>query len=257
MLLGPPRQVGEAGIVRPFRPADDSAQRDPLLVRRNGDRDPAVVAAVLVGPGHLVEILRRRAGSAVAGSAEEGAVRRELDHLLRRHVERSIDHGGLDQATFACLLAVLEGKQQAPERVQPGVGVTDAIRLEGKHVRVSGQPGEPRRVLDDERERGQVPPWAVESEARHAQHDQIGSLAPQRLEVEAQLVQHSRRVVLDHDVTRRDEAAHQIDATLVTQVDRHALLVRVECGKDRTSLPVPILRLGHAAHQSGSIGVGR
>ena len=141
--------------------------------------------------------------------------------------------------------------------MQPGVGVTDAIRLEGKHVRVSGQPGEPRGVLDDERERRQVPPWAVEPEARHAQHDQIGSLAPQRLEFETQLVQHSWRVVLDHDVTRRDEPAHQIDATLVTQIDRHALLVRVERGKDRPSLPELILRLGHAAHQAGSIGAGR
>jgi hypothetical protein len=106
---------------------------------------------------------------------------------------------------------------------------------------MSRQPGQSRGILNDEGEGRQVAPWPVQAEPRHPQHDEIAPFAAQRLEAQTELVQHARRVVLDHDVTRRDQPAHQSDAPLVAQVDRHALLVRVERGKDRATFPVVVL----------------
>ena len=54
---------------------------------------------------------------------------------------------------------------------------------------MSGQPGEPRGVLDHERERRQLAPRPVEPEPWHAEHDEIGPIGPQRLVVEAELIQ--------------------------------------------------------------------
>ncbi len=103
---------------------------------------------------------------------------------------------------------------------------------------MAGEPGEPRGVLDHERERRLVAPRPVEPEARHPEHDQVRPFAPERLVVDAQLVQHAGRVVLDHHVARRHEPAEEIDAALVSEVERQALLVGVERGEDRSPLPV-------------------
>ena len=67
------------------------------------------------------------------------------------------------------------------------------------------QPREPRCVLDHEGERRLVAPGPIEPEPRHPDHDQIRPFAPQRLVVDAQLVEDPRRVVLDDDVARLDE----------------------------------------------------
>ena len=91
----------------------------------------------VVGPGGLVEVLRRRARPAVAGPLEQRAVGGVLDHLLGGDVERGIDHRRLDEAAFAGPVAVLEREQQAEQRVQPGVGVADAVRLEREQVGMS------------------------------------------------------------------------------------------------------------------------
>ena len=78
-----------------------------------------------------------------------------------------------------------------------------------------GEPGEPGGVLNDEGEGRLIAPRPVEPEPGHAQHDQVGPLGAQGLEVEAELVQHPWRVVLDHDVAGADDAPHQVEAASV------------------------------------------
>ena len=122
---------------------------------------------------------------------------------------------------------------------------------------MSGEPGEPRGILDHEGERRLVAPRPVEPEPGHPEHDEIGPIGPERLVVETELVQHPWRVVLDDHIARRDESAHEIDAAWIAEVDRQALLVGVERGEDRAPLPEPILRLRHAADQASPVGPGR
>ncbi len=122
---------------------------------------------------------------------------------------------------------------------------------------MSGQPREPRGVFNHEGEGGLVTPRSLEAEAGHPEHDQIGTIGPEGLVVETQLVQHAWGVVLDDHVARSDEAMHQIDALWLAQVDGQALLVGVERGKDRAPLPVALLRLRDPTDQAGPIGPGR
>ena len=134
--------------------------------------------------------------------------------------------------------AVLQREQQADERVQPGVRVADAVRLDGLLVGMPGQPGEPGRVLDDEGERRVVPPRPVEPEAGHAHHDEVGRDRPHGVEVEADLVEHPRRVVLDDDVARGDELAQQLHARArsARSIVRLFLLV-LSAREDRRTAP--------------------
>ena len=247
---------GQRGVGGPLRVAQRGPQRAPLLVGRDGDGDPPVVTAALVGTGHLVEVLGRRRRTTVPGPFEQGAVGGELNRLLGRNVECGIDHRRLHQAAFTGPLPVLEREQQAVQRVEPGVGVTDAVGLEREQVRMSGEPGETGGVLDDEGEGRQVAPRPVEPEPGHAHHDEIGPHLAQGLEAETQLVQHPRRVVLDHDVARGDDAPHQVEAARFAQVDGQALLVGVERGEDRAPLPVAVLGLGDPTDQPGPVGTG-
>ena len=77
------------------------------------------------------------------------------------------------------------------------------------------------------------------------------------VEVEPDLVEHPRRVVLDDDVAGRDELVEQLDATLVAEVERHALLVGVQAGEDRRPLPPVVFGERHAGEQAGAVGACR
>ena len=101
---------------------------------------------------------------------------------------------------------MLEREQQADQRVDPGVGIADAVGLERQVIRVSRHPGESRSVLDGVGEGRKLAPWPVEPETRHPQHDEIGPIGPQRLEVQAELVEHTWRVVLDDHVACGDDS---------------------------------------------------
>ena len=93
------------------------------------------------------------AGPRLPARSSSAPYGRVLDHLLGGDVQRGVDHRRLDQAPLAGAVAVLEGEQQPEQRVQPGVGIADAVGLDGQPVRLAGQPGEPGRVLDHEGER--------------------------------------------------------------------------------------------------------
>ena len=243
----------QCGVGGPRGITERGAQRAPLVVVGDGDRHPDVVAA-LRWCGRLVEVLRRRARAAVAGAGEQRAVRGVLDHLLGGDVQRGVDHRRLDERTLAGAVAVAERDEQADQRVEPGVGVADPVRLVREQIGMPGQPGQARRVLDDERERGEVAPWSVETEAGHADHHEVGLDGAERLVVEPGTVEHPRRVVLDDDVARGRDPLDELDATRVGEVDRQALLVRVERGEDRAALPVLRLGLRHAADEAHAVG---
>ena len=122
---------------------------------------------------------------------------------------------------------------------------------------MSREPGEPGSILDHEGEGRQLTPRSVEPETWHPQHHEIGPMSPQGVVVQAELLEHTWGVVLDHDIACRNEPAYQIDASRVTEVDGHALLIGVERGEDRPPLPELILRLWHAADQTRSVRPGR
>ena len=61
-----PRPARQGGICGPRRLPSTGAERDPLLVGGHRDGHPTVVPTVLVGPRHLVEVLRSRRGAAIA-----------------------------------------------------------------------------------------------------------------------------------------------------------------------------------------------
>ena len=178
------------------------AERRPLLVGGDGDGDPAVVTSVLVRAGDLVEVLGGGGRTPVAGPGQVGAVGGELNRLLGADVDGSIDHGCLHQATFAGSLAVLEREQEPEQSMQSGVRVPDAVGLEREQVRVPGQRGEPRGILDHEGEGRKVAPRPVEPEPWHPEHDELRLVGPERLGIQAGLVQDTGCVILDDHIAR-------------------------------------------------------
>ena len=179
VLLHPAGRALEFRVRTPLRVPQGSPERPPLVVGGDGDRDPRVVATVFVWPRGLVEVLWRPARAAVAFAHQEGAVRGVLDHLLGGDVECGVHHGDFDKAALAALPAVLQREQEAEERVQARVGIPDGVRLEREQIGMSRQPRESRRVLDHEGEGRLVAPRAVQSEARHPHHDEVGPIAPE------------------------------------------------------------------------------
>ena len=69
---------------------------------------------------------------------------------------------------------MFQARLNPKHRVKAGIGVTDAIRLEGQQVGMSGEPGESRGILNDECKGGLIAPGSLEPEARHPEHDESG-----------------------------------------------------------------------------------
>src|SRR3954464_9966528 len=55
----------ECRVRGPLRTSDRLAQRRPLLVGGDRDRDPRVVLAPVIGTGSLIEVLRLRTGPSI------------------------------------------------------------------------------------------------------------------------------------------------------------------------------------------------
>ena len=141
--------------------------------------------------------------------------------------------------------------------MEAGVGVAHRVRRDGILVGVPGHPGEPGCVLDDEGEGRVVPPRSVEPEPRHADHDEVGPFGAEGIDVEADLLEHPRRVVLDHDVAGGEQVAQQLAAPVGGQVQRHARLVGVQAREDAGLLPPVGLREADAGQHAGPVGPGR
>ena len=250
----PARDRPELGILRPVGLAQRGSERLPLVVVGDGHRDPRVAPALVVGVGGEVEVLRSRRRPAVAVAAQQRAVGGVLDQLLGPDGEGGVDHGRLDQRATIAPVTPLEGERQRDHAVEPGVRVADAVRRHRVGVGVAGEPGQPGGVLDHERERGVVPPRTVESEPGHAHHDQVGVLGPQRIDVDADLLEHPGRRVLDHHVARGRQSPQQVAPALVGEVEGDAALARVEAGEDAGLLPPVGLGEADAGEHPGAVG---
>ena len=136
--LDPPVGVGQAGVRRPFRlfrghgGATTTARR---WQRRSlpSSRPDRIRRGRQPGRGSAAPQRDRdyRHGRGVRR-------RRRLDDLLGGDIDRGIDHRCLDEPTLAGPLPVLEREHQTEQRVEPRVGVTDAVRLKregGRDVR--------------------------------------------------------------------------------------------------------------------------
>src|SRR6185312_12007387 len=75
--------------------------------------------------------------------------------------------------------------------------------------------------------------------------------------VEAQLLQYTRRVVLDDDVAGLDQLAQQLPPSFRGEVERHAPLVGVQTGEDPGPLPPVRLREAQAGEKARAIGASR
>ena len=187
--LAPARQLLVDGVV--LRPAGPPPSPDPVSIAHSGspsacrrpshwsssvdrDGDPGIAPAVVVGVRGQVEVLGRGRRPSVPVPPEHGAVGGVLHDLLGGDAQRRVHHRRLDEDAFPGLPAVLQGDEQAAERVGAGVGVAQAVGRHRVLVGVPGHPGEAGGVLDHEGEGRLVPPGPVEPEAGHADHDDVG-----------------------------------------------------------------------------------
>ena len=138
----------------------------------------------------------------------------------------------------------------------PAFGSPTEYGSYGVAVGIAGQPTESGGVLDDVGERRIVAPRAVEAESGHPHHDRVGAQRLHRREVQADVVEHPRREVLDDHVAGRDQPAQQFPATLGLEVERQALLVGVQTREDRRLLPPLVLGGGDAGDEPGTVRPG-
>ena len=196
----PARRGAQRGIGRPVLPSDGLAEAGPLVIGGDGHRDPAVGAAELVDLVGAVQVLRRCRRSAVAVALQQRTVGGVLDHLLSRDVDRRIDHRGLDEHSLPGAAPVFQCHQQGVERVDARIRIADRVRLVRVSVGIAGQPTDSGRRLDHVGEGRVVAPRAVETEARHPQHDGVGSNGLHGREIKPDLIHHAGGEVLDDHV---------------------------------------------------------
>ena len=195
-VRGPVRTSGggvEARVECPDRRSDQPAQCLPLPVTADPQGDPLV----RVGAG--VDPLVAESSEAIPLPGHQVAVDGLFQHLLGDQLGGEVDHGQLDQLSLAGPSPVLEGAQDGEGGMHPGQGVADP-RNDREPVGVAGDPGQTGHLFHRRHEPGALPPGALQAEAGHAHHDELGIDRGQALEVQPEVLHHPGCEVLDHDV---------------------------------------------------------
>ena len=150
-----PSMVARSGSAAQAGSPSGGAQRAPLLVGGDGDGDPAVVPAALVGAGDLVQVLRCRGGPPVAGAARAARRRRRTRSVCSAAMLRAASTMAASTRPPSPVRSRCSSASSRPNSAcSPALGSPTQYGSNGQQVRVPGQPGEPGRVLDDEGERG-------------------------------------------------------------------------------------------------------
>src|SRR5579875_3716090 len=230
VVLLPSLHAAQRLVHSPVGRAQGLDQTVPLVVALHRAGHPGVRILPWGLLGAPVDVLWRRAGAAVARPLQQLPVRRVLDHLFGRDVDGRVDHRRLDACSLSSLAPVLQREQQPCERMHRSIRIADAVGLERLLVGVPGQPGQPRCVLDGVGKGGVVPPRSIESEPWHADDHEVLAQRPQGGTVQADLLEHSWGEVLDHDVSSGDQGPEHLHAPGLVEIDRQALLVRIDGG---------------------------
>ncbi len=150
-----------------------------------------------------------------------------LDDLFGDEVGRHVEHRQLDVLPLPRAVPVGERGDHGEGRVGAGERIARP-RDVGRAVPVAGDPRQSRHLLHARRKAGTVPPRAVEPEAGHAHHDDVGAHLPEPVVGEVELLEDAGGEVLDDDVARRRQPQQQLTAAGVRQVERDVALVEVD-----------------------------
>ena len=179
---------------------DQARQRHPggVVQRRNGDPHcPSPLAAV--------DALRARSRAPVPVPAHLDPVARVLHQHFGGHVQRRLDHRRLDVHPGAVPVPDHQRRDGGERGVQARHRVADAAGNHRRAVGMPGHPGHPGRLLHRLREADAVAPRAVQAERRHSDHDRTGVGGRDRIPVQAEVLHHPRREVLQHQIARGNE----------------------------------------------------
>jgi hypothetical protein len=142
---------------------------------------------------------------AIAVAGEQRSRRVVLEDALGGDREERLDHRRLDHAALARRVAPREaeersvGGMEARERIRTGARRQWSGLLSGGGG-IGSQPGDPADLLHRLREADAIAPGSVEAKGGHAhEHDPRVRRGELRV-VEAEVVEHAGREVLDHDV---------------------------------------------------------
>ena len=183
-------------------------------------------------------------GVPVADATRYGDPRRRGDDLRSRDPEQRLQLCHLDRDSCTRAVALLEGGLECQETVHPGEGVRAPARGDGPAVGASGDMSHPTRLFEGWSPGDVVAKRTVESERRHADHDQPRVRGAQGLDVEAEMGEHPGGEVLDEDVGFGDEPAGEPLSVGVREVQGEAALVEVGRLPDRAPLPPIVTELG-------------
>ena len=135
-------------------------------------------------------------------------------------------------------VALVERDQAGDRTVDAGDRIAVGDMLHGRRiVRLAVDERQAGRLLDRRAIGAKAAPRPLRAERAHRQVDEIGLLVGQRFRAEPKLVEHARRIVLDHEIgVCAASCARQRLAGLFLQVERDAALVAVDHQERRPRL---------------------
>ena len=149
---------------------------------------------------------------------------------------------------------MFERGQQRDPGVHTDDGISGPLRVARRPVRVAGRRRHARGLLDVQRPADVVAPRAPQAEPWHPDNDQVGLQRHQRLVVQTEVLDNSRREVLDDHVGLRGQPAGDLEAPLRGQIECEVPLVEVGGLPDRAAL-VPVVALeGKGSRVTETVG---
>ncbi len=211
---------------------------------------------VVVGPARLaaVDVGRRRGGGAVALARGRLAGGVALAQVDAEEVHHRLLLGDLHLLAHAGGLALDDGGEDADRGVQPRAGVGQAA--DGLGRRAVGRAGHAhgaRHRLGDPLEALVVRVRPAAAEALHGGRDQPRVERVQRLPAEAEPVHRARAHVLDQHVGGLHQVEEHGAPALRLQIERDALLARVEQQEEPRVLAALVGERGAAGLAGGRL----
>ena len=124
--------------------------------------------------------------------------------------------------------SIVKGRERQVSAHSARVDVTACGTSEERSaVLVPCEMGQPGHLFCRHAECNVVTPGNVGAESRQRNHNDVGFDLPQYVKAEAELVHHSRRVVLDDDVGVTNKPLENVGTTRVREVQCNAALVAI------------------------------
>ena len=259
---------GETRVGRPSGSFHRPEQRTPLLLGRDAQRDPRIVAA------RGKHAMRRHRRVVAGGARTRTSGELELDQRIRDVLHARFQLGDVNLLPFARGARVMHSGERAERREVAGVRIGNAHAMNERALTgIAAQARDSREGLADGGERNVVAPRTFLAEARHGgHHDRRIDLA-QSLVRKPKLRHHARRVILHDCVAVLYQFLEQPHAFGPREIERQVQLVavggvkrrrqfvnfcRVARNRDDTELIGPLIdsTLITSAPRSAMIAVG-